>query len=99
MTVARQNLGREAEALVKKLAAEFGLTPAPRRDPEVQEKSRDLKLVEDELADLLTATVEVRIKKRAKQRGGRVVESGELAIHFGSLDALNGLIERLRKMP
>jgi ParB family chromosome partitioning protein len=48
--------------------------------------------VEEELADLLTAEVEVRIKKRTK-RG----ESGELAIHFGSIEALNGLIERIRR--
>lgn len=87
---------REAEALVKKLAAEFSLTPSPRRGNSA-EKSRDLQRVEEELADLLTAEVEVRIKKRSK-RGGKVEESGELAIHFGSLDALNGLIERIRRM-
>jgi ParB family chromosome partitioning protein len=87
---------REAEALVKKLAAEFSLTPSPRRS-QSGEKSRDLRRVEEELADLLTAEVEIRIKKRSK-RGGRVEESGELAIHFGSMDALNGLIERLRRL-
>jgi len=87
---------RETEALVKKLAAEFSLTPSPRRGNNA-EKSRDLQRVEEELADLLTAEVEVRIKKRSK-RGGKVEESGELAIHFGSLDALNGLIERIRRM-
>ena len=87
---------REAEALVKKLAAEFSLTPSPRRGPS-SGKSRDLERVEEELADLLMAEVEVRIKKRSK-RGGRTEESGELAIHFGSLDALNGLIERIRRM-
>jgi ParB family chromosome partitioning protein len=81
---------REAEALVKKLAAEFTLTPSRRSND--GEKSRDLQRVEEELADLLTAEVEVRIKKRTK-RG----ESGELVIHFGSIDALNGLIERIRK--
>jgi ParB family chromosome partitioning protein len=86
---------REAEALVKKLAAEFSLTPSPRRSS-TADKSRDLQRVEEELADLLTAEVEVRIKKRSK-RGGKVEESGELAIHFGSLDALNGLIERIRR--
>ena len=85
---------REAEALVKRLAAEFSLTPSPRRS---NEKSRDLQRVEEELADLLTAEVEVRIRKRSK-RGGKVEESGELAIHFGSMDALNGLIERIRRM-
>jgi len=85
---------REAESLVKKLAAEFTLTPSRRSND--GEKSRDLLRVEEELADLLTAEVEVRIKKRTK-RGGRVEESGELAIHFGSIEALNGLIERIRR--
>jgi ParB family transcriptional regulator, chromosome partitioning protein len=83
---------REAEALVKKLAAEFSLVAQPKPRPE---KSRDLKRVEEELSDLLTAEVEVRVKKRVK-RAGRIEELGEVAIHFGSLDELNGLIERLR---
>jgi ParB family chromosome partitioning protein len=98
ITAANQIVGkkmsvREAEALVKKLAAEFKLTPPQRRSAE---KSRDLQRVEEELADLLAAEVEVRIKKRTK-RAGRVEHSGELAIHFGSLDALNGLIDRIRQ--
>jgi len=82
---------REAENLVKKLAAEFTLAPQKPR----KEKSRDIRRVEEELADLLTAEVEVRVKKRVK-RHGRLEEMGELAIQFGSLDALNGLIDRLR---
>jgi ParB family chromosome partitioning protein len=60
-----------------------------------KEKSRDLRRVEEELSDLLTAQVDVRVKKRVK-RAGKVEEMGELAIQFGSLEALNGLIERLR---
>ncbi|MBS0426022.1 MAG: ParB/RepB/Spo0J family partition protein [Proteobacteria bacterium] len=91
--VARKLSVREAESLVKKLSAEFNLTAPVRRGP--GEKSRDLQRVEEELADLLTAEVEVRIKKRSK-RNGKVEESGELAIHFGSLESLNGLIDRLR---
>ena len=82
---------REAESLVKKLSAEFNLMP---QQPK-KEKSRDLKRVEEELSDLLTAQVDVRIKKRVK-RQGRVEEMGELAIQFGSLDELNGLIDKLR---
>ncbi len=82
---------REAEALVKKIGAEFSLVPQKPK----KEKSRDIKRVEEELSDLLMAEVEVRVKKRVK-RGGRVEDMGELAIQFGSLDALNGLIERLR---
>ncbi|MDB5752705.1 MAG: parB [Ramlibacter sp.] len=83
---------REAEGLVKKIGAEFSLT-SPNKPK--QEKSRDLKRIEEELSDLLTAQVEVRIKKRVK-RHGRMEELGEVAIHFGSLDELNGLIDRLR---
>ena len=92
--VAKKLSVRETEGLVKKLSAEFNLT-APVRRGGAAEKSRDLQRVEEELADLLTAEVEVRIKKRSK-RNGKVEESGELAIHFGSLEALNGLIDRLR---
>jgi ParB family transcriptional regulator, chromosome partitioning protein len=83
---------REAESLVKKLSAEFALTPPLKPK---KEKSRDIRRVEDELSDLLTAQVEVRVKKRVK-RHGRVEEQGELAIQFGSLEELNGLIDKLR---
>lgn len=83
---------REAENLVKKLGAEFNLAP----QKPGKEKSRDLKRVEEELSDLLTAEVEVRVKKRVK-RHGRVEEMGELSIQFGSLDELNGLIDKLRR--
>ncbi len=88
---ARQMSVREAESLVKKLGAEFQLvSPKPKK-----EKSRDLRRIEEELSDLLTAQVEVRIKKRVK-RHGQIEEMGELSIEFGSLEALNGLIDRLR---
>ncbi|MFZ2738992.1 MAG: ParB/RepB/Spo0J family partition protein [Burkholderiaceae bacterium] len=81
---------REAERLVKKLAAEFSLVAIKPK----KEKSRDLRRIEEELSDLLTAAVEIRVKKRVK-RAGRFEEMGELSIEFGSLDELNGLIERL----
>jgi ParB family chromosome partitioning protein len=90
--VARKLSVREAEGLVKKIGAEFNLV-SPK--PSKKEKSRDLKRVEEELSDLLTAQVEVRVKKRVK-RAGQIEEMGELAIQFGSLDELNGLIDRLR---
>ncbi len=82
---------REAESLVKKLGAEFALSPQKLK----KDKSRDIRRVEEELADLLMAEVEVRVKKRVK-RHGRIEELGEIAIQFGSLDALNGLIDKLR---
>ena len=82
---------REAESLAKKIGAEFSLVSQKPK----KEKSRDLKRVEEELADLLTAQVEIRIKKTVK-RHGRAEEMGEVAIFFGSLDALNGIIDKLR---
>jgi ParB family transcriptional regulator, chromosome partitioning protein len=96
ITAANQIVGkklsvRETESLVKKLSAEFTLTP----QKPGKEKSRDLKRVEEELSDLLMAEVEVRVKKRVK-RHGKVEETGELAIAFSSLDELNGLIDKLR---
>ena len=89
---ARKLSVREAESLVKKVSAEFsGETPVKPKAA----KSRDLKRVEEELSDLLMAEVEVRVKKRVK-RAGKLEEMGELVIQFGSLDALNGLIDKLR---
>lgn len=82
---------RETENLVKKLSAEFSLRP----QKAAKEKSRDTRRVEEELADLLMAEVEVRVKKQVK-RNGRHEEMGEVAIQFASMDELNGLIERLR---
>ena len=83
---------REAESLVKKIGAEFSLT---RQKAKKDGKSRDVKRIEEELSDLLTADVEVRIKKTVR-RHGKVQEMGEIAIQFGSLDELNGIIEKLR---
>ena len=89
---ARKLSVREAESLVKKVSAEFsGETPVKPKAA----KSRDMKRVEEELSDLLMAEVEVRVKKRVK-RAGKLEEMGELVIQFGSLDALNGLIDKLR---
>ena len=53
-------------------------------------KSRDLLRIEQELSDVLTARVEVRVKKRTA-RG----EQGEVSIAFGSLEELNGLLDKL----
>ena len=84
---------REAESLVKKMAeANDGTTAAKAKKVA---KSRDVQRVEEELSDLLMAQVEVRVKKRVK-RHGKLQDMGELAIQFGSLEELNGLIEKLR---
>jgi len=84
---------REAEKLVARIGA--GLVngrpaPLPRPKPE---KSRDVLRLEEELSDLLTAQVDVRMSKRA--RGGE--RGGEVAVSFGSLDELDGLIDKLRR--
>ena len=84
--VARKLSVREAEKLVAKLQHQ-------RQQPLLRvakEKPRDVARIEEELSDALTAKVEIRIKKRTK-RG----EQGEVAIAFGSLDELNGLLDKL----
>ena len=92
--IAAQKLSvRQAESLVKRLSAQAGSTAPRKAAAGAAAKSGDFKRVETELSDRLTAAVQVRVKKTA--RGGQI-QSGELAIGFGSLDALNGLIERLR---
>ena len=90
---ARKLSVREAEGLVKKITEENDGTAAAKARK--VSKSRDVQRVEEELSDLLMAQVEVRVKKRVK-RHGKVQDMGEVAIQFGSLDELNGLIERLR---
>ena len=94
--VARKLSVRETEALVKKQLAEA--LGAERKSASTPAKTGDVLRVEEELSDLLMAQVEVRLKKRS-QRHGKEDAVGELAIQFGSLDALNGLIERLRRCP
>ncbi len=79
---------REAEKLVARAQGAARQAPLLRVKGD---KSRDVLRLEEELADALGAAVEVRIKKRGK-RG----QSGELAIQFDSLDALDGILERLR---
>ena len=93
MRAARKMSVREAENLVKKLSSEFSLDPSPKAQ---KEKSRDLQRVEEELSDLLMADVEICIKKRVK-RHGKLEEMGEVVLQFGSLDELNGLVEKLTR--
>ncbi len=88
--VAKKLSVREAERLVAR-------TGTGRQAPLLRaqgEKPRDLLRIEQALSDVLTATVEIRVKKRA--RSG---ESGEVAIRFGSLDELNGLLDKLGLPP
>jgi ParB family transcriptional regulator, chromosome partitioning protein len=75
---------REAERLVARAGRESMAPSKPKP------KSRDLARLEERLADVLTAAVDIRIKRRTS-RG----EAGEIAIAFGSLEELNGLLEKL----
>jgi ParB family transcriptional regulator, chromosome partitioning protein len=54
------------------------------------EKSRDITRLEEALADKLTAQVDIRVQRKTKWG-----EQGEIAIAFGSLDELNGLLDKL----
>ncbi len=83
--VARKLSVRDAEKLVARQAA--GPRSGP---PRSTKKSRDLMRLEERLADKLSASVEIRIRS-----GGKAGHRGELAIAFGSMDELNGVLERL----
>jgi ParB family chromosome partitioning protein len=86
--VAKKLSVRDAEKLVARASASSGRQAPLLRAK--REKPRDLQRIEHELSDALTASVEIRVKKRTK-RG----EQGEVAIGFGSLDELNGLLAKL----
>ncbi len=85
--IAKKLSVREAEKLVARSGDSARQKPAARV---AAAKSRDLLRIEQELSDALTARVEVRVKKRTA-RG----EQGEVAISFGSLEELNGLLDKL----
>ncbi len=86
--VARKLSVREAEALAARKGARVGRQARLLRT--AADKPRDLQRIEQALSDALAAAVEIRVRKRTR-RG----EQGEVAIQFGSLDELNGLLERL----
>jgi ParB family transcriptional regulator, chromosome partitioning protein len=78
---------REAEQLVARHTRGGG---KPAGAVAKQGPSKDITRLQNQLADLLTASVEIRVKRKTK-RG----EQGEIAIQFASLDELNGLLEKL----
>jgi len=85
--VAKKMSVRDAEKLVAKALNSGRQAPLLRVK---KEKSRDIVRLEEQLSDRLAASVEIRVHRKT-QRG----EQGEIAIAFGSLDELNGLLERL----
>ena len=86
--VARKLSVRDAELLVTRRGN--GRGRQTRLLSTQREKPRDLLRIEQTLSDALAAAVDIRVKKRTR-RG----EQGEVAIQFGSLDELNGLLEKL----
>ena len=87
--VAKKLNVRETEKLVAKTQGQGRQTPLLRVK---SEKTRDVLRLEEELSDLLTAQVGIHIRRKTL-RG----EQGELTIQFGSLDELNGLVDKLRQ--
>ena len=85
--VAKKLSVRDAEKLVARAGNSGRQSPLLRVK---KDKSRDIVRLEEALADKLTADVEIRIQRRTS-RG----EQGEIAIRFGSLDELNGLLDKL----
>ncbi|HET7528146.1 MAG TPA: ParB/RepB/Spo0J family partition protein [Burkholderiaceae bacterium] len=85
--VARQLSVRETERLVSKRSD--AAAPRVKRAP-AGEKSRDILRIEEQLADRLTAPVQIRLKRR-----GSDASRGEIAIAFASLDELNGVLDKL----
>ena len=59
----------------------------PPKEIEAKKPDRDLLRLQDELADLLGAQVEIRSNKKG---------AGKVEIAFGDLDQLEGILERLR---
>jgi ParB family transcriptional regulator, chromosome partitioning protein len=92
--VAKKLSVRDAERLVARSLSEQdrgrGSAGGANAKPTKPGKTRDVARLEERLADLLTATVEIRLQRRTK-RG----EAGEIAIRFESLDELSSVLEKL----
>lgn len=83
--IAKQMSVRDTERQSARLQ-QTASTPS-RQSREAVKKSRDVLRIEEQLSDRLTARVEVRLRRRGDQ--------GEVAISFGSMDELNGLLDKL----
>jgi ParB family transcriptional regulator, chromosome partitioning protein len=83
---------REAEQLVTRQLAGSSGRQKPLLKAAKQDKPRDITRLEEQLADQLTAAVDIRFSGKRGQQGQ---QAGELAIAFGSLEELNGLLEKL----
>jgi ParB family chromosome partitioning protein len=82
--VAKRLSVREAEKLVVRATLEQSSSG---KAPSGKEKSRDIAGLEEELSDLLATQVSIKLGAKNK---------GQLLIDFANLDALDGVIARLR---
>jgi ParB family chromosome partitioning protein len=83
--VAKRLSVREAEKLVVRSTLEQGTGNKPRAGG--KEKSRDIERLEEELSDLLATQVAIKLGAKNK---------GQLVVEFADLDALDGIIAKLR---
>lgn len=83
--VAKRMSVREAEKLVARTTSEQASANKPRDNG--KEKSRDITRLEEELSDALATQVVIKLGSKNK---------GQLIIDFADLDALDGVIARLR---
>jgi ParB family chromosome partitioning protein len=84
--VAKRMSVREAEKLVIRTGSEQAAAGKPRDNG--KEKSRDITRLEEELSDALATQVTIKLGAKSK---------GQLIIDFADLDALDGVIAKLRE--
>jgi ParB family chromosome partitioning protein len=84
--VAKRMSVREAEKLVVRTTTEQASANKPRDT--TKEKSRDITRLEEELSDALATQVTIKLGAKNK---------GQLIIEFADLDALDGVISKLRE--
>ena len=90
--VARKLSVRDAEKLVNHGGASAQTMAKPAAPAT---KSRDVVRIEEQLADHLSAAVELRMNKK-KRGAGAQPQAGEIAIAFNSLDELEGVLQRIQ---
>ncbi|HXA47737.1 MAG TPA: chromosome partitioning protein ParB, partial [Burkholderiaceae bacterium] len=83
--VAKRMSVREAEKLVARTTSEQASANKPRDT--AKEKSRDITRLEEELSDVLATQVVIKVGAKNK---------GQVLIDFADLDALDGIISKLR---
>jgi ParB family chromosome partitioning protein len=83
--VAKRMSVREAEKLVARTTSEQASANKPRDT--AKEKSRDITRLEEELSDALATQVVIKVGSKNK---------GQVIIDFADLDALDGIISKLR---